>query len=263
MSEKKQLISLAFSKIKSFEEVKDTNNSKKSVDIQECFSLKTPVGHKANWVEVYANYSALETLKGFKEGLKKLHANSCKNLKTAVGLPSSCEEASFDSSSICALYEIDQKLYTATHMTSGIKTLSLKQCPLWTLRGIAPTCETVKIDETRVLSLEDLPHGIKNISATWCKHLKTTKGLPSSCQYLDLSFSAIETLEDIPVDIKEVRVYNCNKLKKECLSSIPVSVLPRIKGLTSDAAEYAQLLITVARKRERKDRILQKQKVKS
>ena len=157
MSEKKQLLSVAFSKIKSLEEVSDTNNAEKTLDAQECFSLTSPAGHKSNWTEVFANYSALETLKGFKEGLKKLHANCCTSLKCAVGLPASCEEAYFDSADIRALYEIDQSLFKATHMTPGLKVLSLKRCPnLYTLRGIAPTCTTVMVDETPIIYLRDL-----------------------------------------------------------------------------------------------------------
>ena len=263
MNKKKQSLSLSFSKIESLEEVKDTNNTEKSLDIQECFCLKSPKGHQSNWVEVYANFSALETLDGFQEGLRKLHANSCANLETAVGLPASCKEAYFDGSGVHALYVIDQSLYTATHMTAGLELLSLRNCSnLYTLRGIAPTCKTVKIDETSVISLKELPNGIENVSATWCKHLKTTEGLPASCQYLDLSFSAIETLKDIPADIKEVRVYNCNNLKKECLKSVPVCVLPRIKGLSADAAQYAEMLIVAAHKKQRRKRALQSQKVR-
>ena len=124
MTQKKQLLSVAFTKIKSFEEVIDTNKSEKILDAQECFSLKTPAGHKSHWSEVLLNYSSLDTLKGFQEGLKKLHANCCSNLRCAVGLPASCEEAYFESADIRALYEIDQSLYTATHMTPGLKVVS-------------------------------------------------------------------------------------------------------------------------------------------
>lgn len=263
MSEKKQILSVAFSKIKSFEEVTDTNNSEKILDAQECFSFKSPAGHQSNWTRVLLNFSGIETLKGFQEGLKTLHANCCTDLKCAVGLPASCEEAYFDSADIRALYEIDQALFRATYMTPGLKVLSLKRCQnLYTLRGIAPTCETVMVDETPIVYLRDLPQTTKNVSATWCKNLKSTKGLPASCEYLDLSFSGVETLEDIPATIKEVRVYNCSALKKECLKSVPLSVLPKIKGLDSDAAEYAQMLLTAAHKKMRKAKALQSQNIK-
>jgi hypothetical protein len=218
MSQKKQFLSAAFSKIESLADVKDTNNEEKILDAQECYTLKSPEGHRSNWTEVLLNYSAIETLHGFKEGLRTIHAKECKNLQTTVGLPHSCEAAYFDASDIRALYTIDQRLFTATHMTEGLKKLSLKQCPeLYTLRGMPSTCKELMIDETAVCSLKELPHGIETVTATWCKNLKTTKGLPETCQFLDLSFSGIEQLEDIPANIQEVRVYNCSALKKECL----------------------------------------------
>jgi len=230
---KKQTISVAFSKIESFENIKDASTEEKILDAQECFYLKSAKGHQSHWTEVYANFSALESLEGFKEGLKKLHVNGCKNLKTAVGLPASCEEVHLDGSDVRALYIIDD-LYHSVNMTAGVKMLSVRGCKnLFTLRGISPTCQVFVADESAIASLQDLPNGVERISAKSCKNIKTTKGLPQSCKYLDLSFSAVETLEDIPETIEEIRLYNCYSLQKDTLARLPAGVLAKIKGLSS------------------------------
>ena len=230
---KKQTISVAFSKITSFEEIEDASTEEKTIDAQECFCLNSANGHKPHWTEVYANFSTLESFDGFKEGLKALHVNGCENLRTAVGLPASCEEVYLDGSGLRALYIIDD-LYHSVNMTSGLKTFSARGCShLFTLRGISETCKTVLVDESAVASLQNLPNGVETISAKSCKNLKTTKGLPQSCKHLDLSFSAVETLEDIPETIEEIRLYNCYNLRREGLRQLPASVFDKIKGLSS------------------------------
>ena len=229
----KKTISVAFSKIDSFENIKDDSTEEKVVDAQECFSLKSAKGHQSHWTEVYANFSALESFDGFKEGLKALHVNGCENLKIAIGLPASCEEVYLDASGVCTLYVIDD-LYHSVNMTAGLRTFSARGCSnLYTLRGMSETCKTVLVDESAVVSLKDLPSGVETISAKSCKNLKTTRGLPQSCKHLDLSFSAVETLEDIPETIEEIRIYNCYNLKEESLAQIPASVFDKIKGLST------------------------------
>lgn len=262
LEERKKIVSVAFTRIESLQDVAKIDNEcdqKNVLNAQECFFLKNLHGYNPAWKEVYLNYSTMTSLRGLKQGLEILHANGCKNLNYPVGLPSSCKEASFAGSKIIAL----QKPYLSKNakasivfepMTEGLEEVSFAGCGLLTsLKGLCASCKKISLRETDVKSFDNAPKkGLEEIDATWCKHLTTTRNLPSTVKVLDLSYSGIRTLEDIPTSIQCIKVYSCSHFDKKCLSNLPPRILPRIMGLDGLAQEYANSLYNAWAKEQKK-----------
>ena len=236
----KKLASLGFSRIRSLRDIPQEAQNAKVLDVQECYTLTSPEGHVSNWETVYANFTALRTLKGFKEGLVVLYANSCHELKYATDLPRTCKIASFDGSGLKGLQRPTETPDIYVPMSDGLEILSVSECTeLTSLCGIAPSVKELILDQSGIENLAHLPQGIRKVSAKGCEKLKNITKLPESCEELDLSFSSIRRLRGIPLGIKELRLYNCYSFDASCLKDVHPSILPRIKGL--DASERTML----------------------
>ena len=234
------MIDIRFKKYKSFHDV-EGGEHEGHINATGSIGFVSFDGYRPYWTQVDASRTGVTSLDGLKEGLEEICLKEMPFLKSAVGLPASCQTASFDGTpfeSLCA---------TGEKMTEGLQTLSLRACKnLKSLNGMPDSCQKLFLNETNLKGFEGMSQNVEYVSAKCCPSLETTKGLSSKCKKLNLDWSGIRRLEDIPETIQEIRVYGCS-LDTSCFSKIPVLALPKIVGLTFEQQKVVDTIYSRSR----------------
>lgn len=232
------MIDIRFEKYKSLKEVEGMIGEG-AVNATGCADFVSFEGHNPHQTRINAGGTGVTSLNGLKEGLHEIFLDGALSLKSPVGLPASCQIAFFNNTLIEHLYSGNQK------MTEGLRVLSLSSCKeLKDLKGMPNSCLSLYINETNLKSFEGMTQNVECVSSAWCPCLETTKGLSAKCKKLNLDWSGIKRLEDIPETIQEIRVYGCSNLDTECFHKLPVSVLPKIKGLVPEQQKIVDTIYT-------------------